>query len=89
MIETSRESGLVDRIRTPVPSEKKRRYARLIEKRDDQELSEAEHAELLDLTAEMENLDADRLETMAELAELRRIPLIDVIREFASNRRSA
>jgi hypothetical protein len=58
-----------------VPPEIQRRYDQLIAKRRAESLTPDEHDELLRLTDQMENLEARRMEHLAELARLRQTSL--------------
>jgi hypothetical protein len=72
---SAEESRLIERINRGLPEATCRRYARLSQKRKKNSLSDKEHSELLTLTHEFENRDAERAAALLELANLRRIPL--------------
>jgi hypothetical protein len=69
------ESELLSRINRGFPDGLGGRYAELIARRRDESLTPEEHQELLQLTAESERIEGDRLSALAELARLRGIPL--------------
>lgn len=69
------ESPLLQRINTPLPGPTTQRAKELNDKRQAETLTEAEYAELLALNAVIEAFDAERLEAMAQLAELRGLTL--------------
>ena len=58
------------------------RYEALIALRRAEQLTETEHRELLTLTATVEGMDARRLELLAQLAALRRVPLSRVFADL-------
>jgi hypothetical protein len=65
------ESKLLDRINESVPPELMARLCELEAKRDNNSLSEAEAEELLTLSDRAEQLHAERLGALADLAKLR------------------
>ncbi|GAK58105.1 hypothetical protein U27_05078 [Candidatus Vecturithrix granuli] len=79
---SSRESELLLRINQGIPLSVQQRYDVLIEKRDARTLTPEEYQELLDLTDQVELLDAKRMENIMELARLREQPLSIILEEF-------
>ncbi|MBI4671108.1 MAG: STAS/SEC14 domain-containing protein [Chloroflexi bacterium] len=73
---SQRESELLLKINQGVPSDVHQRYTELIAKRQDETLTEDEYAELLQLTNQVEEIDAERIRYLAELASLRGVTLI-------------
>jgi hypothetical protein len=71
----AKEIDLLRDIRRALPSGVADRYRALMGKRRAETLTETEHAELIRLTDESERLQAERIESLAELAHLRRISL--------------
>ncbi|MBD2453341.1 STAS/SEC14 domain-containing protein [Nostoc sp. FACHB-87] len=69
------EAELLLKINQGIPVNLHRDYQELIAKRDDEILSEDEYQKLLQLTEEIEKIQAQRLENLAELASLRGISL--------------
>jgi len=69
------EAELLLQINQGVAPEVQERYDALIAKRRAESLTPDEHDELLRLTDQMENLEARRLEHLAELARLRQTSL--------------
>jgi hypothetical protein len=65
------ETALLVRINTPILSTVQQRYDTLIAKRRAETLTPAEQQELIDLTDQIEQHDAERLQALAELAQLR------------------
>ena len=63
------------RINQGVPPAVQRRYDQLIAKRRAESLTPDEHEELLQLTDQIENVEARRMEHLAELARLRQTSL--------------
>jgi hypothetical protein len=76
------ESELLDRINVGLAPERRTRYDDLVAKRRAEALSPAEHAELLQLTDEVEKLQAERARAVVELAQLRQQPLAAVLQEL-------
>ena len=65
-----------------VPASIGDRYDFLIRRRDQKELSAAEHDELLELTDTVEEFQANRVRDMIELARLRGVSLDQLVREL-------
>lgn len=65
------ESALLLRINRAVPEILQQRYNELIAVREAEQLTDQQYAELLDLTTEIEQREADRVAALAELARLR------------------
>lgn len=66
----------IDRSLSPISQEY---YAALVAKRDAETLTFAEQHELIKLTDQIEQQDADRLEALAQLAQLRETTINDVM----------
>jgi len=73
------EAALLLRINHALPAELQRRYDALVSARRAESLIPQEHAELLRLTDEVERLEADRVEALAELARARGTTITDVM----------
>ena len=73
------ETTLLREINQPIPLELHDRYRVLADKRDDEALTEAEHSELLDIGNQIEWFGVTRLEAMAKLANLRQVPLLQLM----------
>ena len=69
------EAELLLKINQGVPASIRDRYQALIAKRQSETLNAKEHGELLRLTDQVEQLEAQRVEYLAELARLRRTTL--------------
>ena len=67
------EAALLLRIGRGLPPARRRRYDALLLKRDEEMLSPEEHDELIRLTDELEQLQAERAEAIVALARLRRM----------------
>ena len=76
------ESELLAKINQGVPVKIQSRYDTLIAKRRASTLTEAEHKELLRLTEQVEGLDAQRVEHLAELARLRKTTLRTLLKDL-------
>jgi hypothetical protein len=82
------EATLLHRINSWIPSGLQEQYASLIEKRQAEQLTEDEHAELLALTDRVEQLQVERLKSMTELARLRQVSLDELMEELGLARPS-
>lgn len=72
---SERESALLLAINRSLPATEAQRYRELVSRRWAETLSPGEHQELLDLTDDVERLQAERIEHLAELADLRSKPI--------------
>ncbi len=72
---TAAEAALLGRINQGLPEELRQRYQHLSDLRRQQTLTPDEHAELLRLTDEVEQREADRAAALAQLAQSRGISL--------------
>jgi hypothetical protein len=72
---TVAESNLLMKINQGVPDAIQQRYNGLIAKRNEKTLTDEEYSELLQLTGQVELLDAKRLDCLTELAHIRNKPL--------------
>jgi hypothetical protein len=68
---TPREPELMLRIHQALPMELQRRFDELVEKRQSGEISESELGELIAITDRSEEMEADRIHALADMAELR------------------
>lgn len=66
------EVELLLKINQGIPSDIQKHYEELMAKRQTETLTHEEHGELLQLTEQIEKLQAQRIEYLAELARLRR-----------------
>jgi hypothetical protein len=73
------ESRLLRQINLPLPTEIQQRYDALLARRDAQLLTEAEHVELLQLTDQVESLEAERMGHLIELAQVRHVSLDELL----------
>ncbi|MBE9210655.1 STAS/SEC14 domain-containing protein [Nostoc sp. LEGE 06077] len=69
------EAELLLKINQGISPNIQRDYKELIAKRDDETLTEDEYEKLLLLTEQIEKIQAQRIENLADLAHLRGIPL--------------
>ncbi|GAA6622354.1 STAS/SEC14 domain-containing protein [Scytonema sp. NUACC26] len=69
------EAELLIKINQGMPSDLQRLYNELIAKREAETLTVEEHQNLLQLTEQVEKLQAQRIESLAELARIRGISL--------------
>jgi hypothetical protein len=78
----SHELMLLQKINQPIPSATQTRYNQLRNKLHAETLSPNEHQELLTLTDTIEQAEADRLQTLLELADLRRVTLPELMQQL-------
>jgi hypothetical protein len=76
---TTEETVLLSAINQGISSKLHDRYEILLEKRDDETLTEAEYAELLDISNQIEAFGVKRIEALAKLATLRQVPLLKLM----------
>ena len=76
------ETDLLLKINQGIPDALRQRYADLIQKRKQEMLAITEQAELLQLTGQVEKLETQRIEYLAELADLRKTTLVGLIKEL-------
>jgi hypothetical protein len=69
------ETALLLQIERGLPTESRVRYDELVAKRRNESLGADEHAELIALTDTIEHLDAERMEALIALAQMRRTSL--------------
>jgi hypothetical protein len=79
---TKRESRLIEQINQGLAEDITGRYERLTRKRRRTTLSPEEQAELLELTAQMEDRDAKRAAALLELSKLRRVPVRALMKQM-------
>ena len=77
------ESELLLKINQGLPHEVQKRYHELIAKRRLESLIPEEYDELLSISDQIENLEARRMEYLAELARLRKISLPDLMESLS------
>jgi hypothetical protein len=76
------ESELILKINHCIPDDLQQQFNDLIAKRDSLTLSDAEQAELIQLTDQIEDLDVKRIEYLAQLAQLRKRSLTEVMQDL-------
>lgn len=76
------EAELLIRINRGLPAELRERLDELGAKREAESLAPDEHAELIQLVARLEELEAQRIEDLSRLSTIRGIPLPDLMREL-------
>lgn len=79
---TLSEKELLTFVYSPVPASVQDRYSTLIERRQAEMLTIDEHRELLDLTEQIEQIDAQRAEYLAALAHIRHIPVSQLMTDL-------
>ena len=73
------ESELLQKINQGLPKDLQKRYGELVEKRRAEDLTSEEYQRLLDLSEQVEELEAQRVEYLAEMARLRQTSLPDLM----------
>jgi len=73
------EAQLIVNINQGLPPEAQKRYDELIDKRREESLGSDEYCELLRITDQIENLEAQRMEYLSELARFRRVSLTELM----------
>lgn len=76
------EAALLEVIQRRLPPEERDRIAYLRYSNEDEEITDAEHQELLLYVERVEQQDAERIEALTKLAQLRSCDLQIVIDEF-------
>jgi hypothetical protein len=76
------ETELLAKINRGLPADLAARYQELIQRRRAETLSPEEHAELLRLSDQVEQLEVERVEALAELASLRGTSLSRLMAEL-------
>jgi hypothetical protein len=76
------ETGLLQRINQGLPREQQEHYQGLLDRRDTRTLTAQEHQELLRLTDQVEQAEADRAAALVELAQLRQVTVDQVLRDL-------
>jgi hypothetical protein len=76
------ETELLARIRWEPGNEFRQRYSDLVERCGADALTSEERKELLRLTDQVERWQADRVEALADLVELRKIPVEELLQEL-------
>ena len=79
---TLSEADLLALVSRSLPAAVQARYAALIERRQAEALTADEHQELLGLTEQVEQFDAQRVEYLAALARMRRVPISRLIADL-------
>ena len=79
---TFAEENLVQTIRMGLSKELRHRCAQLIAKRREETLTPEEYTELLDLTDQVEEQEQSRLRALAELAQVRKMPLASLMSDL-------
>ena len=76
---SSEETGLLREINQGIPQTLNERYQVLLEKRDAEVLSEVEYEELLVIGEQIEAIGVKRIEALAKLSTIRRVPLLTLM----------
>lgn len=79
---TKEEAGLLRMINRGLSAAKRKRLAALDAKRAAGSLTEDEYQELLGLTGELEQLNADRIKYLGQLASLREVGVRELMKQL-------
>ena len=79
------EAELLRRINQSIPAQLQQRHDALRRKRRRHKLTRAEQQELLSLSQQMEQLDVERLQLLAELAQIRQLTLPALMQQLGLN----
>ncbi len=79
---SSKESKLMQAINDSIPQKIQDRFDKLIVKRKAEKLTKDEYTELLHLTNQIEKFDTKRLKHLTQLAQLRRLPIKDLMKQI-------
>jgi hypothetical protein len=79
---TQVEAELLVHINSRLPGDVQRRYDELLDKRDAETLSDAEHEDLLRLTKQVEAFDVARVEALSQLAARHGVTLSALMRQL-------
>jgi hypothetical protein len=80
--QSSQEAPLLAIIQRRLPPQEQARLNTLRQRLADETITETEHQELLAFIDPIEQMDADRVEAMIQLAQLRKVDLNTIIQEF-------
>ncbi|MEG3937873.1 STAS/SEC14 domain-containing protein [Microcoleus sp. S36b_A3] len=78
----TQESELLLKINQGLPEELQHLYQALIDKRDRETLTESEYQQLLESTEQVEKYQAQRLEYLTQLAQIRQVSLTNLITQM-------
>jgi len=79
---TKQESDLLLKINQDLPIELQQQYKILTQKRDQETLTESEYEKLLESTDQLEKYQAQRLEYLTQLAQIRQISVSTLMTEM-------
>ncbi|MEL6263591.1 MAG: STAS/SEC14 domain-containing protein [Cyanobacteria bacterium J06626_6] len=82
------EAQLLDKINQAIPATLQEQYQRLRTKREEESLKSQEHSQLIELSKQIEQLGAQRLEALATLAQLRQVSLPELMSQLGLERTS-
>ncbi len=78
----TKPTALIQRINRGLSVNLRKRFSALVQKRKRNVLTSEEHQELLKLTQQAENQDADRAAAMVELAKRRHVPVRTLMKQM-------
>ena len=84
LISSSSEEFLLQVIDRRLLPDDQARLDYLREQNESADITEAEHQELLDFVSRVENEDAERAAAILQLAQIRKVDVLSLIKEFSS-----
>lgn len=81
---TAQEAELITLINRRLPTDRQQRLNDLRQKLEDETLTEIDRPELLAITDDLEQQDAERANALFQLAQLRNVDIKTVLNEFQS-----
>jgi hypothetical protein len=79
---TTEETALMQEINRGLPTELNDRYENLLDKRDEETITDPEYTELLSISEQIENLGVKRIEALSKLAAIRQVPLPQLMQDM-------
>ena len=79
---SAEETALLQEINQGLPSEIWRRYDELKARRDEAELTPAEHREIIAISDRIEDMNVHRMESVLELARLRKVTVESLVKDL-------
>ena len=76
------EAQLLAKINQAIPATLQEQYQRLRTKREEESLTSQEHSQLIELSKQIEQMSAERLEALATLAQLRQVSLSELMSQL-------
>ncbi|MCB0839316.1 MAG: STAS/SEC14 domain-containing protein [Bacteroidetes bacterium] len=78
----AKEAQLLEIINKAIPASLSDQFIELDKKRNAETLTHKEHEELIEIVKKIESLNAERMEALAELANIRQVSLKDLMKQL-------